>query len=342
MSNGNETRQLTTYTMWNLFRNCRRACYWRYQRHLVPKERDSRPLRLGSAVHQALEVWHGTNDLPGALAVIDAAYVNRSQEPDEKRDWHYATAMMKAYVGQYPQEPWEVVALEKVFRGDIVNPRTGARSRSFVLGGKADGIIAKPSGSTYLLEHKTAASIGGDYVGKLWTDLQIVLYSFYLRRFEKLPIEGVIYNVLAKPRLTQAQGETEEAFQARAAQLAARNKSGKSSAQRRVPETDEEFQARLAAWYGESERFLRVELVFDHDTYVMLQSELWELTQQLLDARRRNMWYQNTSYCFSFHRPCPYFPICSSKDNPLVIDTQYEVRPPHEELNPAEKSGPTF
>ena len=30
----------TTYSMWRLFRNCRKACEYRYLRDLVPLERD--------------------------------------------------------------------------------------------------------------------------------------------------------------------------------------------------------------------------------------------------------------------------------------------------------------
>ena len=31
---------ITTYSMWSLFRNCRKACEWRYIHELVPLEQD--------------------------------------------------------------------------------------------------------------------------------------------------------------------------------------------------------------------------------------------------------------------------------------------------------------
>ena len=86
----------------------------------------------------------------------------------------------------------------------------------------------------------------------------------------------------------------------------------------------------------------RVELVLDFESYELLRSELWELTQQYLDARRRDTWYQNTSYCFHWRRPCPYYTICSSKDNPLVIENEYEHRPPHTELSESDNRKPVF
>ena len=189
-----------------------------------------------------------------------------------------------------------------------------------------------------IVTHNTASSIDGDYVGKLWTDLQITLYSFYLREALGIPIEGVVYNVLVKPKLVQSAGETEEEFSVRLAALAAKNKSGKSNATRRMPETDEAFEQRLADWFAEKDRFLRVELAFDFDSFNLLRSELWELTQQYLDARRRDTWYQNTDFCFRWQRPCPYYAICSSKDNPLVVDNQYRAKPAHSELS-ADSSG---
>src|SRR5687768_15611521 len=102
----------TTYSMWNLFRNCRKAAQWRYVLELVPLEKD-RNLSFGSLMHACLEIWHGKRDLALALAHIDRELANRSQEPEQKRVWHLATAMMRAYAARYASEEFEVVALEK-------------------------------------------------------------------------------------------------------------------------------------------------------------------------------------------------------------------------------------
>ena len=44
----------TTYSMWSLFRNCRKACELRYVQELVPIEREG-SLAFGSLVHECLE-----------------------------------------------------------------------------------------------------------------------------------------------------------------------------------------------------------------------------------------------------------------------------------------------
>ena len=74
----------------------------------------------------------------------------------------------------------------------------------------------------------------------------------------------------------------------------------------------------------------------------MLQEEVWEITQQYLNARRRGKWLLNTSNCFSFQRPCEYLPFCQSGFNPNVGDNLYDIVPPHEELTPADSEAPVF
>ena len=326
-------RMTTTYSMWSLFRNCRKACDWRYLQGVVPLETEP-ALAFGSLIHECLEMWHGGRDLAPVLDHIDRAYVNRAQDPEERKDWHLATAMMRAYAGRYASEDFDVVSLEKTFEGEIVNPATGACSRSFVLAGKVDGIV-RVGTEHFLIEHKTASQVDADYLDKLWTDFQIILYAKYVEECLGIRIAGIIYNVLVKARLQQSLGETEAEFETRRAELLAKSKTGKTSATRKLAESDEAFQARLAAKYSDPEMFHRETLYISRDQFDTLASELWELTQAFLDARRRNVFYQNTSFCFQYHRPCAYFPLCRSGGNPNVMDNFYRRLPPHEELGQA-------
>jgi len=331
----------TTYSMWRLFRNCRKACELRYFDELVPLEKDGN-LSFGSLIHNALEKWHSTHDTKQVLELIDAAYPDRIREERELGDWNLATAMMTSYAECYPTEEFEVVALEKNVEGPIVNPDTGSASRSFVLAGKVDGIV-KQGEEYFLLEHKSASQIDASYLERLWTDFQIILYAGYLEQTMGIRISGVIYNVLVKAKLRQSKGETEEEYQTRLAELIAKSKTGKSSAKRKLPETDTEFQERLAEKYKEPGMFHREVLYISRDQFAELRGELWELSQALLDARRRKAFYKNTSYCFQYNRPCAYFPLCSSGGNPNVIENLYQKVAPHEELREGElESTPQF
>src|SRR6058998_3340065 len=93
----------TTYSMWSLFRNCRKAVEWRYLKQLVPLARD-RNLHFGSLIHECLQTWHQRSDLAEALALIDRLCPNRLQDENQRRDWHLAVAMMKAYAARYGTE----------------------------------------------------------------------------------------------------------------------------------------------------------------------------------------------------------------------------------------------
>ena len=324
----------STYSMWSLFRNCRKACEYRYEIGLTPHEKDPN-LSFGSLIHDCLQLWHGTRDLAAVLELIDDACSGRFGDESVRRDWHLARAMMTGYAAHYPHEEFTVIALEKTFEGPIINPATDAASRSFVLAGKVDGIV-RIGDDHYILEHKTASTIDADYLERLWTDFQIAIYSHYVEHALAIPITGVIYNVLGKARLQQGRGETEEEYQARRAELIAKSKSGTTTAKRKLPESDDDYQARLAEKYADPTMFHREMLYLSRDRFEILRAELWELTQAFLDARRRGVFYQNTSFCFNYNRPCAYFPICRSNGNPNVIENFYMITPPHEELRAPE------
>jgi len=323
---------LTTYSFWNSFRNCRKACEWRYLRALVPIGRDQ-ALSFGTLIHTCLEMWHGGSGLDSVLDALDRSLPNRAQDESQKSDWHLARAMMIGYAARYPTEDFEIVALEKTFEGKIINPATGACSRSLTMAGKVDGIVRMwATGEYYILEHKTASQVDADYLERLWTDLQITLYARYIEQTLGIKIAGVIYNVLVKAKLQQGKGETEAEFESRRADLLSKSKTGKSTATRKLPESDEAFQDRLAAKYAEPDMFHREALYISRDQFDAMRSDLWELTQQFLDCKRRDAFYRNTSYCFANHRTCAYFPLCRSNGSENVIANFYETKPPHEEL----------
>jgi hypothetical protein len=99
-----------------------------------------------------------------------------------------------------------------------------------------------------------------------------------------------------------------------------------------MPESDEEFQARLAEKYAAPEMFHREKLYLSRDRFDVLRAELWQLTKAFLDARNSKVFYQNTAFCFNYNRPCAYFPVCRSNGNPNVIENFYTITAPHEEL----------
>ena len=336
-------KTLLTYSALNTFRNCPRKYKNRYVDNLRPRERPE-ALSFGSVVHTAIELWYRSQDIESrlrdVLAYIDDAFETRVVDANLMVQWHLATAMIRGYAERYTTEDFEVIEVEKEFVGEIRNPDTGRQSQTFRIAGKVDGIVRCHDG-LYLLEHKTASNVDANYLDKLWTDTQIALYCHYLRELG-YPIVGVIYNVLLKSRLKQGKGETQDEYEARKAELAAKNKSGKSTAKRQMPETDEEYQTRLTEWYSRPEAFHREFIYLSEDRLAMLQDEVWEITQQYLNARRRGKWLLNTSNCFSYQRPCEYLAYCQSGFNPNVADNLYEIATPHEELSRIDSDSQPF
>lgn len=224
-----------------------------------------------------------------------------------------ARTMLTGYAVRYADETFTVEAVEEEFQTKIRNPETNAESRSFTLAGKVDGLV-RQDGALWLLEHKTASGIDGAYIEKLWMDFQTTLYAHAVESVRGEPVAGVIYNVIAKAGLRPYEA-------------------GKK---RTADETEEEFAVRLAEWYTDPEAFHREELLISRGRFAVLDAELWELTQALLDARRRDVWYQNPSQCFQFNHACSYWPICRSCDNPLAAENDYRHAAPHSELEPVE------
>jgi hypothetical protein len=329
----------TTYSMWSTFRNCRRQCAYRYIDGLRPIGDKAESLLTGDLVHRCLEKWYTTSNVNYVQQLINA-----DEEVDQvgrSRRWQVTTAMMEAYIENYPTDllQWNFLGLELPFTADIHNPATGAMSRSFIISGKVDGVIQTEDG-IFILEHKTASRIDAAYLDKLWSDMQIQLYSHFIEKAYGWKISGVLYNILAKPssQMKQKGGETDEEFADRISTAKAPGR-----CRQQMAESDEEFQERLAEWYADApqERFHREILYFTTRDIEDLQSELWELTQQYLTAQRTDDgrgFYRNTSQCWMYNHPCDFLPICRSHDNQDMVINSFFTKESdmHPELAPAE------
>ncbi len=331
------SKSILTYSGMRLFQNCRRKYHLRYNEYLVPLKADE-ILYLGSVWHSVMELWYGGGDrdtrIPAIRSLIDQSFPNHHSDPSQKRDWHLCHAMFEGYIKRYSEEDFQILAIEQEFSIPIINPSTGRSSRTFELRGKVDGLAQmRDTGELFLLEHKSAAQITGDYIERLPSDFQINLYAMALSRFLKRKISGVIYNVTRKASLKQSEGETEEQFEMRKAELIQKSKTGKTSAKRKIAETDEAFRERLTEKYHDPEMFYREILYLSDEDASRTASEIWDITKLILTARCENSWLPNWESCFKFgSQPCMYWPLCRSGNNPNVRENFYKIAPPNEEL----------
>ena len=329
-------KQILTFSAAKKFQSCHKAYYNRYKKNLVPLEQDE-VLFLGSTIHNCLELWYKRDPNDPIIEIqigrlIDEAYPMRVSDEKQKKDWHLAKAMMEGYINKYPSEDFEIVDTELEFCVPIINPATNRTSRSFELMGKVDALV-KLDDFFFIMEHKTAALITGDYIEILPMDFQINIYALALSRFKNIPIAGVIYNVIQKSRIKQKLGESEEQFEIRKNELIQKSKTGKTAAKRQMPESDESFQHRLRSVYEDNKMFHRETLYLSQEDIRRTEYQLWEITQEILNTQRRGVWSQNTDTCFRYHRPCMYFPLCRAHDNPNIKDNLYKELPPHSELS---------
>ncbi len=321
-------KSLLTYSALATFRSCPRKYKLRFEDHLKAQHRTDAKY-FGQIIHKALTHWYRSeHNLEFVKQYIEYSFPG--QDSESKRLRLLALAMIEGYADRYAKEDFQIIELDLEFSGPIRNPKTGCESRTFRMAGKANGIV-RIGDELFLLEHRTASCAEELDPDKLWTDTQSALYCYYLRQ-SGYPIVGIIYNILLKSRLQQKEGESEEEYQIRYQELAAKNKSGKSTAQRQMPETDEEFSVRLHEWYRKSDAFQRVILRFPEERMLLLREEIWEITQQYLGSRRRGRWLLNTANCFRFDRPCEYLKYCQSGFNPDVCNALYKIALPHEEL----------
>lgn len=311
-----EARTITTQSSWTNFKTCRAKFRNRYIRNLVPANDDRVPLFFGKD-------WD---------RILNAHYTGQSPEPIIAASQFRATLvpMWHAYRQRWAMEDqgWEPVRMQIPFQGEIINPETGGASRSFVLAGVADGLWRQRSdGTLWLNENKTTSRIDADYLDRLWLDWQTTLYIAYLEPLVG-PIAGVLWNLAEKPSIKRSMGETDTEFEARLAEAKQPNR-----CKRKAVDTDEEWAVRLSEHFNTNpQKFHREVILLDRADIQQAKDELWDLSQSYLEARRRDAWYRNTSQCKSYGRACEYLPLCRSRDNPIVMETQYRVEAPHQEV----------
>lgn len=330
--------QITTWL------TCQVKAKLRYFDGLTPNREADDALRLGTLIHEGLDLFytHG----PSAAADIVAFVGKQASEDSDPLMRLRVEAMLKAYFDRHIFEDFEVVAVEMPFEGmEIVNPATGAKSRTFSLSGKVD-VVVRRNKRLWVMEHKTASVVDDSYVQRLPMDFQIITYRRAVEKLLGEPVEGVLYNVLLKNKLSLRAGETEEEYLAReAARSPRQRKEGETDEKyaariakleplkRDWPETMEQLAARMAEFHAKPEAFFRTELVIGFDRDRQFQQQLWNVCQQILFARREDAFAMNNKECVTrWGSACPYLALCTSNGDPFIKESEYQVKPPHGEL----------
>lgn len=113
------------------YRSCPRKYLYSYVQRRRPLV-TPHALTFGTLIHAGLEVWWSSVDLGATLAAVQGA-------PDPF-DVVRAEELLRGYHARWSEEPIHVLAVEKPFVAPLINPETGAASRTFELAGKCDAI----------------------------------------------------------------------------------------------------------------------------------------------------------------------------------------------------------
>lgn len=319
---------LLTSSRLRAWRDCRRKHRLLYQEGWRPV-REGDALRQGSLGHLGLEAWW-KNETGDRLGAAHAAMAGRAENEYEQAAME---ELLRGYHLMYAadMDRYEVLAVEESFTAPLLNPATGAPSRTWVLAGKVDGVLLdRETGAVVLLEHKLTtenfASDADPYWVKLGMDPQVSHYFIGAESLGFVP-EGCLYDVLLRPRLQPLKATPEENRKYRRdGQLYAN--------QRDRDETPEEFRARVRADIeSRPDRYFQRRVIgrTDQDVVEYL-SEVWDEGRMIREAELAGRATKNPDSCHRFGQ-CAFWSVCAYGLNPEDHpDTYTRVEDVHPEL----------
>jgi hypothetical protein len=341
---------LLTASRLRVARRCKREHRIRYELGYVPAV-EAEELLFGTLIHLALEAWWlavKAGLIPEewsnhALAALKGA---KADPFDRAR----AEAMVMGYHARWESEAayYEVLGVEERFETDLVNPDTGAPSRTWRLGGKLDVRVRdRRDGLVKFIEHKTSAddlSPGSVYWQCLRMDGQV---SVYFDGCEALSeqADAAIYDVLGKPLqrpgqvplldehgnkiVLDAKGERVKTQQGKWRQT---SDAVQGFVLQTRDETVDEYRARVVeAICTNGDKF------YGREAVVRLEQELkdarfdiWSTAKELRENELAGRAQRNPDACRRNGKLCPYFDACTgaaSLDDPSRFRKLDEVHP---------------
>jgi hypothetical protein len=298
-------------------RRCPREHHLSYELGYRPVG-DVEALRFGSLIHLGLEAWWKGLGLDAAL---DAA-VARAADPYEAAK---ARVLLRGYDARWAGESFDVVAVEQEFRAPLVNPKTGAASRTFMLGGKIDVLLRRG-----FVEHKTTSEeigVGSTYWRRLTLDPQVSTYYAGARALGH-DVDSCLYDVIRKPSIRPLRATPEESRKY--------TKDGRLYAtQRDADETPEEYEARLTAEVAThpDRYYQRGEIVRLEAEEREAQLDAWQLSRAIRDSALAEAYPRNPDSCVRWGRTCAFFDHCTGVASLDDSSRFMRVGNVHQELN---------
>lgn len=329
--------KLLTTSEKSCYQLCPRKHHYRYNM-LLRILWQTEAIRFGSLWHVGQEAWWGCTQghpLDAALSAMEQPD-SRSGQPDPVQ-LIITQELMVLYDERWGNEPYEVLGVEQQFDCPMLNPETGAQSRTYRRAGKMDVVVRDTRDRRVLVvEHKTSSediTPGSDYWKLLQLNSQVSDY-FVGGKSLGYDIVGCLYDVVAKPKLRPLLATPPE--QRKYTKATKTEPSRLYAGQRETDETLDEFRARLRAHIRENpaqwlQRGLISRLEEDERDAAF---DTWQIAQQIRESERLNRHPRNPNGCKAYFRICEYFGICTRTES-LDDETLFrKAETAHEELSP--------
>jgi hypothetical protein len=350
---------LLTHSRLATSRRCKREHHIKYELGYRPVT-DAEELFFGALLHLALEAWWKAVQM-GLIADewLNHALAALAKVKVDPFLMVKAQVMIMGYHARWESEAayYEVLGVEERFECDVVNPESGAASRTWRLGGKLDVRVRdRRDNQVKFVEHKTSSadlSPGSTYWQLLRMGAQI---SIYFDGCDALgtPAAACVYDVLGKPQLKPSQvpltdehgnkivldakGERVRTAQGKWRQT---GDTVQGFVLQTRDETVDEYKARLVeAVCSHPERYYgRAEVVRLEQELIDARFDVWAQGRELADAHRLGRAQRNPESCERYGRMCSFWDVCTgvaSLDEPNRFRQSDVVHPELAETAPAE------
>lgn len=324
---------LLTQSRLRAYRDCSRKHYLLYVEGWRPVV-EAEALHVGTLTHKGLAAWWRA-PAGNRLALALATVAGRARDPFSQV---VVEELLRAYDARWGWDgAYEVVLVEESFEAPLINPDTGAASRTWLLAGQVDVIVREvATGRVLLMEHKTTGDAidhdATDYFLKLCMDGQI---SHYVIGAEALghQVEACVYDVLKKPG--------QRPLKATPVEKRAYKKDGTLYAtQREHDETPEEYRLRIREALADHATTLRRREVPRLERQIAdYLGDVWQYAQQMRADEIAARSTRNPEACDRFGR-CVFWDLCATGMNPAEHPESFvRVADVHPELEVKQQQG---
>ncbi|MBA3841072.1 MAG: PD-(D/E)XK nuclease family protein [Actinobacteria bacterium] len=307
---------------------------------------ETEALRFGTMWHVGLELWWQGAGLPKAIDVAAAGAVDEYEAAKLR-------VLLRGYHARWESERlgFRVVAVESEFRAPLRNPRTGAVSRTFALGGKMDVLF-----ESSFMEHKTTSQeigLGSNYWRRLTLDPQISTYYAGAKALGH-EVTSCLYDVIRKPGLRPAQVPLVDADGVKIV-LSLAGERVRTKDDKKWRETGDTAQGYVLQTRpempGEYEERLTEEVAAHPDRYYQrgevvrleheekeAQFDAWQLARSIRESELSGAHPRNPDACLRYGRVCSYFDVCCSTASLDDASRFQRVDNVHQELSAANEA----